>query len=100
MALGLAYSLKEVLKVKVEFITTQEAEGIKRIMPKSKTMEEYEGFWKQLPHGQVGKMVVSQKDGIKPQTIRSRLIRAGKSLSLTFETKRVSNTILFWRKEN
>ena len=86
--------------MKVEFITTQEAEGIKRIMPKSKAMEEYEGFWKQLPHGQVGKMVVSQKDGIKPQTIRSRLIRAGKSLSLTFETKRVSNTILFWREEN
>jgi hypothetical protein len=88
------------MKMKVEFITTQEAEGIKRIMPKSKTMEEYEGFWKQLPHGQVGKMVVSQKVGIKPQTIRSRLIRAGKSLSLTFETKRVSNTILFWREEN
>ena len=84
--------------MKVEFITTQEAEGIKRIMPKSKTMEEYEGFWKQLPHGQVGKMVVSQKDGIKPQTIRSRLNRAGEGLQLKAKTKRVGNTVLFWKE--
>jgi len=84
--------------MKVEFITTQEAEGIKRIMPKSKTMEEYEGFWQQLPAGQVGKMVVSQKDGIKPQTIRSRLNRAGEGLQLKAKTKRVGNTVLFWKE--
>jgi hypothetical protein len=84
--------------MKVEFITTQEAETIKRIMPKSKTMEEYEGFWQQLPAGQVGKMVVSQKDGIKPQTIRSRLNRAGEGLQLKAKTKRVGNTVLFWKE--
>jgi hypothetical protein len=86
------------LKVKVEFITTQEAENIKRIMPKSKTMEEYEIYWQQLPAGQVGKIVVSQKDGIRPQTIRSRLNRAGESLQLKAKTKRVGNTVLFWKE--
>jgi len=83
--------------MRVEYISTKEAENIRRTMPKSKTMLEYESFWQQLPNGQVGKMVVSQKDGIKSNTVRSRLIRAGKSLKLDFETKRIANTVLFWR---
>ena len=84
--------------MRVEYISTKEAENIRRTMPKSKTMLEYESFWQQLPNGQVGKMVVSQKDGIKSNTVRSRLIRAGKSLKLDFETKRIANTVLFWCK--
>ena len=84
--------------MKVEFITTKEAESIRRTMPKSKTMQEYETYWKQLPLGQVGKMEIAPKDGIKPQAVRSRLIRAGKSLKLSFETKRIANTVLFWCK--
>ena len=83
--------------MKVEFISTKEAESIRRTMPKSKTMEEYEGYWKQLPLGQVGKMEVATKDGIKPQAVRGRLIRASKSLKLNVETKRVGNVVLFWR---
>lgn len=83
--------------MKLEFITPQEAETIKRKMPKSKTMEEYEGYLKQLPDGQVGKIEVAQKDGIKPQTVRSRLIRASKNVELNIQTKRVANTVLFWR---
>lgn len=83
--------------MKLEFITSQEADTIKRKMPKSKTMEEYEGYLKQLPDGQVGKIEVTQKDGIKPQTVRSRLVRASKSVELNIETKRVGNTVLFWR---
>jgi hypothetical protein len=83
--------------MKIEFITLQEADTIKRKMPKSKTMEEYEGYLKQLPDGQVGKIEVTQKDNIKPQTVRSRLIRASKSIQLDIETKRVGNTVLFWR---
>ena len=83
--------------MKLEFITKQEAETIKRKMPKSKVMEEYEGYLKQLPDGQVGKIVVAQKDTIKPQTVRSRLNRASKSLKLDVETRRVANTVLFWR---
>jgi hypothetical protein len=85
--------------MKLEFITPQEAENIKRKMPKSKTMEEYEGYLKQLPEGQVGKIEVTQKDGIKPQTVRSRLVRASKSLELNIQTKRIANTVLFWRTE-
>jgi len=67
-------------------------------MPKSKTMEEYEGYLKQLPDGQVGKIEVAQKDNVKPQTVRARLNRASKNLGLNIQTKRVGNTILFWRE--
>lgn len=83
--------------MKVEFITPQEAETIRRKMPKSKTMEEYESYLMQLPDGQVGKLVVDGKDSIKPQTVRSRLNRASKSLNIDIETRRVGNTVLFWR---
>jgi hypothetical protein len=84
--------------MKLDFITPQEAESIRRKMPKSKTMEEYEGYLKQLPDGQVGKILVTQKDSIKPQTVRSRLNRASKNLKLDIETRRVANTVLFWRE--
>ena len=84
--------------MKLEFITAQEAQTIRKKMPKSKTMIEYEGYLKQLPENQVGKIVVTQKDGIKPQTVRSRLNRASKSLKLDIETRRVSNTVLFWKE--
>jgi hypothetical protein len=84
--------------MKLDFITPQEAETIRRRMPKSKVMEEYEGYLKQLPDGQVGKIVVTQKDNIKPQTVRSRLNRASKNLKLDIETRRVANTVLFWRE--
>jgi len=62
----------------------------------SKTMEEYEGYWKQLPKGQVGKIRVGQKDGIKPQTVKNRIRRAGLYLGLDSQIKRVGNTVLFW----
>jgi hypothetical protein len=61
--------------MKAEFITVKKAGSIKRTMPKSKTMEEYEGYLKQLLDGKVDKFEVSPKDGIKPQTVRGRLIR-------------------------
>lgn len=83
--------------MKLEFITPQEAETIKRKMPKSRTMEEYESYLKQLPDGQVGKFVVDSKDKIKPNTAKARLIRASKNLKLDIQTKRVANTILFWK---
>ncbi len=82
--------------MKLEFVTKEEAEKIRRTMPKSKVMEEYEGYLKQLPEGQVGKIEVTSKDGIKPQTVRARLNRAGKSLNIGIETRRVGNTVLFW----
>ena len=84
--------------MKLEFITPQEAESIRRKMPKSKTMEEYEGYLMQLPEGQVGKIVVDSKDKTKPNTAKARLIRASKNLQLDIQTKRVANTVLFWRE--
>jgi len=84
--------------MKLEFITKQEAETIRRKMPKSKTMEEYEGYLKQLPENQVGRIVVAQKDNVRPQTVRSRLNRANKNLKLDIDTKRVGSTVLFWRE--
>ena len=82
--------------MKIEFITPQQAENIKRTMPKSKVMEEYESYWKQLPKGQVGKMVVGTKDDIRPQTIKARLNRAGKNLDMDCQIKRIGDTVLFW----
>lgn len=84
--------------MKLEFITPQEAESIKRKMPKSKTMEKYESYLKQLPDGQVGKLVVDSKDSTKPNTAKARLTRASKNLKLDIQTKRVVNTILFWKE--
>jgi hypothetical protein len=84
--------------MKLEFVTKEEAEKIRRTMPKSKTMEEYEGYLKQLPDGQVGKIIVDKKDAVKPQTIRNRLNRAGKNLELSIQTKRVGSTVLFWKE--
>lgn len=80
----------------IEFITQQEADSIKRKMPKSKIMLEYEGYLKQLTGGQVGKIDVSKKDDVKPYTVRNRLIKASKNLEMNIEVKRIGNTILFW----
>ena len=85
--------------MKVEFITPQEADSIKRTMPKSKTILEYEDYLKQLPEGQVGKIEVTQKD-VKLQTVRARLNRASKNLELYIQTKRVGNIVLFWINKN
>jgi hypothetical protein len=81
----------------IKYISPQEAESIKRKMPKSKVMVEFEGYLKQLPDGQVGKIETTTKDGLKPQTVRGRLIRAGKNLNIDLETRRVGNVVLFWR---
>lgn len=84
----------------IEYITPQEAETIKRKMPKSKVMQEYEGYLKQLPDGQVGKIEVAPKDGVRPYTVRNRLIKASRNLEMNIEVKRVSNVILFWKVSN
>ena len=55
--------------MKVEFVTREEAENIKRKMPKTKVMEEYEGYLHNLPDGQVGKIEVTEKDDVKPQAV-------------------------------
>jgi hypothetical protein len=84
--------------MKLDFITQEEAQTIRRTMPKTKIQEEFEGYLKQLPEGQVGKIVVAVKDNVKPQTVRNRLVKAGRNLNLDIQTKRIANTVLFWRE--
>jgi hypothetical protein len=84
--------------MKLDFITQEEAQTIRRTMPKTKIQEEYEGYLRQLPDGHVGKIVVALKDNVKPQTVRSRLNKAGKSLKLEIQTRRVGNVVLFWNE--
>ena len=81
----------------IEFITKEQAETIKRKMPKSKIQIEYEGYLRQLPDGQVGKIEVSKKDDVKPYTIRNRMMKASMNLEMNIEIKRIGNTILFWK---
>ena len=81
----------------IEFITKEQAETIKRKMPKSKIQIEYEGYLRQLPDGQVGKIEVSKKDDVKPYTIRNRMMKASRNLEMNIEIKRIGNTILFWK---
>lgn len=85
--------------MKLEYITPQEADTFRRKMPKSKVMQEYEGYLKQLPEGQVGTIALERKDTVKPNTVKTRLVRASRNLSLKIETKRVGNTVLFWREK-
>ncbi len=85
--------------MKLEFITPQEAESIRRKMPKSEVMEEYEGYLMKLPEGQVGKLVVDKKDHIKMNTLKTGLKRASENLKMNIKVKRVGHTILFWRRD-
>ena len=72
--------------MKLEFITKEEAESIRRRMPKSKVMEEYEGYLKQLPQGQVGKIVMDKKDkeviSMLYDAVMDILLETGRLISL------------------
>jgi len=83
--------------MKLDFITPEQADSYKRKMPKSKVMLEYEGYVKQLPEGQVGKIEIDKKEFINPTTVKVRLIRAGKNLGISIKTRRVENVVLFWK---
>ncbi len=83
--------------MKLDFITPEQANNYKRKIPKSKVMLEYEGYVKQLPEGQVGKIEIDKKEFINPTTVKVRLIRAGKNLGISIKTRRVENVVLFWK---
>lgn len=84
--------------MKNEYITFQQADKLTRKMPKSEVAKEYENYIKQLPQGQVGQITVDKKDGIKSNTAKARLIRAGRALGIELETKRVGTVVQYWRK--
>jgi len=84
--------------MKNEYITFEQADKLKRQMPKSEVAKEFESYIKELPQGQVGQITVDKKDSIKANTAKARLIRASKAIGIELQTKRVGNVIQYWRK--
>ena len=84
--------------MKNEYITFQQADKLKRRMPKSETAREFEAYIKELPKGQVGQVTVDKKDSIKSNTAKARLLRASRALGIELQTKRVGGVIQYWRK--
>lgn len=84
--------------MKNEYITFEQADKLKRSMPKSEVSREFESYIKELPQRQVGQIIVDKKDSIKANTAKARLIRASRALGVDLQTKRVGNVIQYWRK--
>jgi hypothetical protein len=84
--------------MKNEYITFEQADKLKRKMPKSEAAKEFESYIKELPQEQVGQITVDKKDSIKANTAKARLIRASKALGIELQTKRVGNIVQYWRK--
>lgn len=86
--------------MKVDYISIEQAREIKRRMPKSEIALKYEGYIKDLRTkenlGKVGRIELSPEDKSQPNSVKVRLIRAGKSLGVPVKTKRTGDTILFW----
>lgn len=84
--------------VKIEYIPIEEAKAFRRSKKKSPVVEEYESLLLNLPEGQAG-MLDAKKEKEKPLTIRNRLIRVGKSLSVAdLQVKRTGDIVSFWRE--
>ncbi|MFC1955185.1 hypothetical protein ACFLWZ_01385 [Chloroflexota bacterium] len=84
--------------VNIDYISVDEAKSLKRSMKKSPIVEEYESLLVNLPEGKAGK-IDAKKEKEKPQTIKNRLIRVGKSLTMTdLNVKRVGDIVSFWRE--
>lgn len=81
---------------KLEYVPVAEAKSAKRAIKKSKVVEEVETMLKKLPLGQAGKIVAKTE---KPQTIKNRVLRVGKSLQMkNLIVKRTGETIYFWNE--
>jgi hypothetical protein len=84
--------------VKVDYVPIEEAKSLKRSVKKSPIVEEYESLLLNLPEGKAGK-IGAKKEKEKPQTIKNRLIRIGKSLNMTdLKVRRVGDIVSFWRE--
>ena len=84
--------------VNIEYTTIEEAKALRRSKKKSPIVEEYESLLLNLPEGQAG-MLDAKKEKEKPLTMRNRLIRVGKSLSVAdLQVKRTGDIVSFWRE--
>jgi hypothetical protein len=69
----------------------------RRVRGKSKLLEEYENYIKELPKGKVGRLTIGDN---KPVTIKNRLKRARESLNMDdLVIKRIGDHIVFWKEE-
>ena len=84
--------------VKVDYVPISEVKSLKRSVKKSPIVEEYESLLMNLPEGQAGRIDAKKEKG-KPQTIKNRLIRIGKTLNMTdLKVRRVGDVVSFWRE--
>ena len=82
--------------VKVKKISIEEAKSLKRTVKPSAIVQEYTQILKELAPGEA-REIDAKVEKEKPQTIKNRIVRLGKSLNMTeLQVKRVKDTILFW----
>jgi len=84
--------------VEVDYTTIEEAKSLRRSMTKRPIVQEYESLLLNLPEGKAGK-IDAKKEKEKPQTVKNRLVRVGKYLSMTdLKVRRVGDIVSFWRE--
>ena len=84
--------------VQISYVPIDEAKSLKRSVKKNPIVEEYESILKNLPEGQAAQ-VDAKNEKEKPQTIKNRLLRIGKTLYMTdLKVKRVGDIVSFWRE--
>ena len=82
--------------VKVEKISIAEAKATRRMVKKSPIIQEYEEILNSLKPGQAFRIDASVEKE-KPQTIKNRIIRLGKSLGMDgLRVQRRGDKISFW----
>ena len=86
------------MAVQVDYTTIDEAKALRRSMTKRPIVQAYESALLDLPEGKAGK-IDAKKEKEKPQTVRNRLVRVGKSLSMSdLKVRRVGDVVSFWRE--
>ncbi len=82
--------------VKLEKITVAEAKATRREVRKKPIIQEYEQILKDLKPGDALR-VDAKEENEKPQTIKNRIIRLGKSLGMEdLRVQRRGDKIAFW----
>ena len=82
----------------VDYTTIEEAKALRRSMTKRPIVQEYESLLLNLPEGTAGQ-IDSRNEKEKPQTVKNRLVRVGKSLNMTdLKVRRTGDIVSFWRE--
>jgi hypothetical protein len=82
--------------VKVKRISIEQAKSMKRTIKPSAIVQEYTQILKELAPGEA-REIEAKSEKEKPQTIKNRIVRLGKSLQMPeLKVKRVGDIITFW----